>query len=175
MTLAQFHCPPPLPPPFLIPGLPPFCLYINSTTSSSSFFFLLSFTCYFEARNSPAAERLRPGQSFPGHQPYLLCSALLEASCALGRRGRARRGCAGRECRCVSTRWWQGGVWKCVCLCVCVWRAEKDKMKGSSSGAEEAWCLPSQLLPVLEGDAAQSAQLWGRVGLEARVTGHITV
>lgn len=82
--------------------------------------FLLSFTCYLQARNSPAAERLRPGQSFPGHQSYLLCSALLEASCAWGRRGRAQGVCAGRECFGVSTRWRRGGTWKCVYLCDCV-------------------------------------------------------
>lgn len=95
MSLAQSHLPSRLS--FLNRDLPPRCLNIN--------LFILSFTCYLEARNSPTAERLRPGQSFPGHQPYLPSSALHEASCAQG--GGGGGGLAvlegdGSVCVCVS-------------------------------------------------------------------------
>lgn len=120
MTLAQFHCPPPLPPPFLIPGLPPFCLYINSTTSSSSFFF------YFRLRatSRPGIAQLLKG-SGPGRVSQgisLICSAqpclkhpvlweggegleggVLGGNVAVSLQGGGRAVC--------------GSV--CVCVCVC--------------------------------------------------------
>lgn len=157
MTLAQFH---PAPPP---PDSPaslfsawdylPCCLYINP--------FLLSFTCYLEARNSSAAERLRPGQSFPGHQPYLLCSALLEASCAWGREGK------GVCWEGMSLCLYKVAAGRCVDVCVCV-REELRRIRWRPvaqwyPGAEEARCLPSLPLPVLEGDADRG---WAATGTE---------
>lgn len=169
MTLAQFH---PAPPP---PDSPaslfsawdylPCCLYINP--------FLLSFTCYLEARNSSAAERLRPGQSFPGHQPYLLCSALLEASCAWGRGGK------GVCWEGMSLCLYKVAAGRCVDVCVCERGAEKDKMKASGSVVSRGrgGAMSAQPAPPCPGGWRWS---WlgcngHGAGLDARVTGHATV
>ena len=65
--------------------------------------FLLSFTCYLWARNSLSLNSSGLG-SFPGHQPYLLASALSEHPVLGDKQG----GDAS-----VSTR-------SCVCVCVCM-------------------------------------------------------
>lgn len=153
MTLAQFHP---------TPSAPPFPLSLFSqpgpaSLSSKYKSFLLSFTCYLKARNSPAAEKAQARAEFPRASALsTLLSLAWSILCSRGR-GEGPEGVAVGGDVAVSLQGGDREVCGIVCVCVCEelsrirWRPVAEWY----SGEEEARCLPSWLLSVLEDDAVR--------------------